>query len=85
VITGNAKGVDYIANQWAMKQPDIKIILFPAEWDKYGTYAGPRRNLEMVKFCDRAIAIWNGSSKGTGDMIKKAKKAGKLALLHMYR
>lgn len=42
--------------------------------DKHGKMAGPIRNLEMAKYADGLIAFWDGKSRGTRDMITKAKK-----------
>ena len=67
VVSGKAKGADALGERWA-KENNIKVIEFPAEWDKYGKKAGYLRNTEMGKYCDRGIIFTNGS-KGSEMMI----------------
>ena len=75
IVSGGAKGVDSLAEQWAVNN-DVQILVFKPEWGKYGRGAGPVRNAEMADYADALIAIWDGKSKGTKDMINKAEKAG---------
>ena len=64
IISGGARGVDYIAELFA-REHGIDFDEHPAEWDKYGKCAGYRRNAEMVALCDKAYVLWDGYSKGT--------------------
>jgi len=68
LVSGGAKGVDTLAENWAI-QKGIEVIRFPANWDKYGLSAGPIRNRQMANYCDIVIAIWDGKSRGTKNMI----------------
>ena len=68
VVSGGAKGVDTQGENWA-KANNLPIKQFPADWKKLGKSAGPRRNLEMAGYADGLIAIWDGKSRGTGNMI----------------
>jgi hypothetical protein len=79
VISGGAPGADSIAKRWALiSSPEgIQYTEFPADWIKYGKYAGVRRNQQIVDACDIVLAFWDGKSKGTQDTINKAKKAKK--------
>jgi hypothetical protein len=52
----------------------MNVKVFEADWKKYGKSAGPIRNSEMADYGDALIAFFNGESKGTLDMINKAKK-----------
>jgi type I restriction-modification system DNA methylase subunit len=73
VVSGHAPGVDTMAERWA-KEHDIKLKIFPADWDKLGKRAGHVRNHQMALYADGLIAFWNGISRGTADMIKTATK-----------
>lgn len=75
VVSGKAKGVDYLGEVYA-KRKHIPVKDFPADWDTYGKAGGPIRNEQMAKYADALIAIWDGESKGTKNMIDAAKKAG---------
>lgn len=70
IISGGARGVDKIGEQFANKY-NIKLTIFPANWEQYGKKAGYLRNLEMAEYCENGIliAFWDGKSKGTKHMI----------------
>lgn len=75
VVSGTANGVDRLGETYAnLKQ--IPCERFPADWNNYGKYAGPRRNNEMAKYADALIAVWDGHSSGTKNMIELARKWG---------
>ena len=88
LVSGCAKGADAFGEQIA-KANNIPIKQFPAEWNNldadnciikykrckpYNALAGFNRNEEMAKYADQLIAIWDGKSSGTKDMIERAKK-----------
>lgn len=72
LVHGGARGVDSIAaNLYAMHY-DGEITRFEPDWDEHGKAAGPIRNEEMAQYADALIAVWDGESSGTRDMIEKA-------------
>ena len=73
IVTGAAKGADKLGERYA-KEKGYPIKLFPADWDKYGSSAGPIRNKQMAEYADALIAFWDGKSKGTKNMIELANK-----------
>lgn len=73
VVSGGARGADHLGEMWAVRHK-IPIKRFPANWDRYGRGAGMIRNTEMVKYADALVAVWDGSSRGTNDVIIKARK-----------
>lgn len=75
IVSGCARGVDQTAEKWAWYN-DIPVKKFPADWDKHGKAAGPMRNREMAAYADALVAIWDGESRGTKNMIHEARKAG---------
>lgn len=74
-LTGAAKGADALGVKFAQKY-FIEDIAFPADWNKHGKAAGPIRNTEMARSATHCICFWDCESKGTRDMIRKAKNAG---------
>ena len=48
----------------------------PAKWDKHGNSAGMIRNSQMADYADGLIALWDGESRGTKNMIETASKNG---------
>jgi hypothetical protein len=76
VVCGCAIGVDDIGRRWA-EDHGITVVEFPANWDLHGRSAGPIRNRLMADYADSLIAVWDGESKGTQNMIDTMKKLGK--------
>lgn len=79
LISGHASGADMLAEEYAQKN-NLRITVFKPDWKKYGRAAGPIRNREMIQFAAEEqpviIAFWNGSSRGTKNMIEQGEKAG---------
>lgn len=71
VCSGGARGVDRQGEIYATKH-NISLRSFPAEWNKYRTAAGPIRNRQMAEYADALIALWDGESRGTKNMILEA-------------
>ena len=82
VTSGGAGGVDALGERYA-KENNLKLNRFPADWKQHGRAAGPIRNREMAKSADALIALWDGKSKGTKNMIDEANKQKlRLYVLH---
>jgi hypothetical protein len=76
VVSGNAIGIDRLGEEWA-KLNGKKVCRFIADWTSYGKAAGIKRNIQMAKYADALLAIWDGSSKGTKHMIEHMRAIGK--------
>lgn len=75
VVSGTARGTDTMGEFWA-DHFYIPVKRFPANWEKFGRSAGPRRNGEMAQYADGLVAFWDGLSSGTRSMIDLAKGRG---------
>lgn len=76
IVHGAARGADRIAGQEAQKA-GLRVEEHPANWDLHGKAAGLLRNERMAQLgADLCIAFWDGSSKGTLDMMERAAKYG---------
>lgn len=75
VVSGGAKGVDALGERYA-EAADVPLKLYPADWERHGRAAGPIRNAMMAENADALIAIWDGKSRGTKNMIETARKRG---------
>jgi hypothetical protein len=75
VVSGAARGVDRLGEQWA-KENNVPIKQFFPDWDGLGKKAGHVRNREMGDYADALVALWDGESKGTKGMIDYAKSKG---------
>jgi hypothetical protein len=90
VIHGGAGGADTLSGVAArkmcgygkpkaqVKKNTPKITVFPADWKKHGRAAGFIRNQQMLDEGkpDLVLAFWKNKSRGTEDMIRRARKAG---------
>lgn len=74
VIEGGAKGADELAGKWAEDKIGA-VVVYPADWEKYGKAAGAIRNQQMINegFPDLVVAFPGG--RGTQHMISVAQKA----------
>lgn len=66
-------GVDILGVKLA-NELSIPLKEFPADWDKYKKPAGMIRNKEMSIYANGLLALWNGVSPGTKDIINRMKK-----------
>lgn len=54
----------------------IPVAYFPADWGTYGKSAGPIRNNHMAEYAAALILVWDGTSRGSADMLRRAKAHG---------
>ena len=73
IISGGAKGVDTLGEAYAHLK-EIPLEIFNADWNRFGRAAGHMRNEEMAKNAQALIAVWDGESRCTANMIETAKK-----------
>ena len=76
IVSGGARGVDTLAKELADRK-GIKIKEFLPKYNLYGRAAPLKRNEEIARYADEALALWDGKSKGTAYTIKYFEKLGK--------
>lgn len=74
VVSGGARGADAAGERWAERH-SIPVRRFPADWSQ-GRAAGPKRNEEMAAYGQALLALWDYQSRGTADMIRRARAHG---------
>lgn len=84
IVSGGAKGVDKLAEQYA-DRCNVPITVVKPEWDKHHRGAGIVRNRKMVTMSDCVLAVWDGKSKGTQHSINFAQRQGKPVYIHYVR
>lgn len=81
IVSGGADGVDQHAKRWAERYECEYTPFDPSRpektmtnysWERDGKKAGPLRNEEMAEYADELVAVWDGVSPGTRDMIERA-------------
>ncbi|HUV84446.1 MAG TPA: hypothetical protein VMV86_01990, partial [Methanosarcinales archaeon] len=71
VVCGGAKGIDSLGKYWA-EVSHVEVKMFKPEYEKWGRVGAPKiRNTKMAEHADALIAVWDGDSGGTKDMINK--------------
>lgn len=76
IVSGGASGADALGEAYAILN-GIQIKMFNADWNKHGRAAGPIRNRQMAEYADALIVVWDGTSKGTKNMIDEMHKQKK--------
>jgi hypothetical protein len=82
VLSGGARGVDRAGESWARTR-GVRLDVIQAEWERYGSAAGPRRNRHMAEvahgFSERGgalIVIRYRDAEGSASMLVEAHKRG---------
>jgi len=70
LVSGCALGVDQVGESWA-RSNKVPVKRFPAQWVEQGRSAGVLRNQQMAEYADALVALWDGHSRGTKDMIER--------------
>ncbi len=83
IISGGAKGADFLGEKYAMDH-NIPARIFKPDWKKYGRGAGFVRNKTIVENSDIIVAFWDGKSKGTKNTIETGGKAGVKVIVIRY-
>lgn len=81
IISGGARGVDQLAEEYA-KAHGLPIEIMVPHWKQLGRGAGVVRNREMLQEASQVIAIWDGRSRGTRNTIETAQKLGRQVYVH---
>lgn len=75
IIQGGAKGADELAFAWA-RANSVSEEQYDAEWENFGTMAGPMRNKRMLQEGRPDLVIAFPGGKGTANMVALARKFG---------
>lgn len=75
ILSGGARGADALGERYAAER-GLAVERHPADWRAHGRAAGPVRNGQMVAVAQGLAAFWDGSSRGTRDVIDQARNAG---------
>lgn len=76
VVSGGARGVDQAAIEAATMRGLATQVILP-DWNKYGKSAGIIRNGLLFDQCAAVVAFWDGTSRGTYNMIQRCREAKK--------
>jgi predicted Rossmann-fold nucleotide-binding protein len=75
VIQGGGRGIDALAATWAKTNRVPEVITVRAQWEKFGSAAGPIRNRKMLEEQKPDVVIAFPGGPGTADMVRQARGA----------
>ena len=75
-VCGAAKGVDTLGANYC-RGKNIPVKMFPANWALHNKAAGPIRNKQMADYADALILVWDGTSRGSSNMLQTMMKLNK--------
>ncbi len=79
IVSGHADGADKLGERYAAER-GLALTVMPADWGRNGKAAGVLRNQSMLDYACGAtpllVAFWDGWSRGTADMIRRARNRG---------
>ena len=82
-VSGGAKGADFLAKNLA-EDASLPFKEFAADWKKYGRAACPKRNRQIIEYCDFVVCFWDGESPGSANAIDIAREMGKPTLIFYF-
>ena len=86
IVHGAARGADRIAGKIA-KEMGFNVEAYPANWNRYGKSAGPRRNKQMLDSGIHKVEAFHDdieNSKGTKNMVIIARRAKKEVIINRH-
>lgn len=84
IITGGAKGIDTLAEQYA-RERGIPVRIFRPAYEVLGKWATLARNDQIVNAADMVVAIWDGTSRGTQYTVRRALKLNKPVKVYVIK
>lgn len=82
IVSGHCRGADLLGERYA-RERGYQVETYEADWNG-GRGAGPRRNRLMAERADALIAMWDGKSRGTLNMINEAREHGLAVRVKKY-
>ncbi len=76
IVSGGATGIDTLAQNFASKH-GLPFTVFLPKYALYGRAAPLKRNEEIARYADAAMAFWDKKSKGTLHTILLFQKSNK--------
>ena len=76
IVTGGAMGIDRSAAKYA-KKAGLTLSEFFPDYARYKKGAPLKRNRQIAEYADKAVALWDGKSKGTLHTIRLFRALGK--------
>lgn len=82
IVSGGAAGIDRCAEAFARKN-GIPFKKFLPDYRRYQKGAPLKRNELIIDYADEVLALWDGSSRGTKNVIEVCKRKNKTLRLYI--
>lgn len=76
IISGGAQGIDRLAERYAAEN-DMKLTVIRPDYGQFDRAAPIIRNSEIIAAADFVLIFWDGSSKGSLNVIMTCIKTNK--------
>lgn len=73
IVSGDAKGADELAKEYAQRN-GLPLVLFRPDYSRYGKSAPLHRDMDIVRYSDYVLALWDGTSRGTAHTVNNCIK-----------
>ncbi len=83
IVSGGARGIDACVKDVA-RQRGIVLTEFLPQYARFKRGAPLKRNQEIVCYADEVMIFWDGSSKGTVNVIDLCKRMNKPYTVYTY-
>lgn len=68
IVSGGAEGADQLAEEYA-RRASLPLKIFRPDYTRGGKAAPLQRNIQIVRYSDYVLALWDGRSRGTAHVI----------------
>ncbi len=68
IVSGGADGADSLAAKYA-QHAHLPLKIFRPDYACFHKSAPLQRNIELVRYCDYVLVLWDGKSRGTAHVI----------------
>lgn len=75
IVSGGARGADQLGKDYALAY-GLKYTEFRPQYKLLGRAAPLARNSQIVDYADFVIALWDGKSRGTANVIRLCEETG---------
>lgn len=68
IISGGAEGADALAEEYARRR-NLPLKIFRPDYSHFRKTAPLQRNIEIIRYSDYVLVLWDGKSRGTAHVI----------------
>ncbi len=74
IVSGGAEGADQLAAEYARRE-QLPIKIFSPDYRRFRRQAPLQRNIELIRYSDYVLVLWDGKSRGAAHVIDNCIRA----------